>query len=65
MSSGSIGYIPYSEITGWLDENDIEDKEDRREYRFYINYIDKKYVEETNDGIKRKIDMERKKNARK
>jgi len=41
----SIGSIPYSEITGWLDEHDIISIEERNRYRKFIRVIDSAYVE--------------------
>lgn len=64
MYQGGIGYIPYSEISSWLDENHITDSEERCEYRFYINYVDRKYVENTNENLQLKIKAA-KNNARK
>jgi len=40
-----IGAIPYSEITNWLNENNIFRFEEREEYRRFINVIDGYYVE--------------------
>lgn len=40
-----LGAIPYSEITGWLTENDIVHLEEREYYRYFINIIDSKYLE--------------------
>ncbi len=41
-----MGNIPYSEVTGWLNENDIIRFEERERYRRFINAIDGVYVEE-------------------
>ena len=48
-SSGfSIGYIPYSEISDWMYENDIISLEERQHYRKFINFIDDIWVGELN-----------------
>jgi len=39
-----IGYIKYSEISSWLDENDIFEVEERDSFRRIINTIDSIYV---------------------
>jgi hypothetical protein len=40
----SIGPIPYSEISSWLDENIIYQIEDRHLYRHLISKIDSEFV---------------------
>jgi hypothetical protein len=40
----SISHIPYSEVTGWLDENDIISLEQRKHYRYFIGFIDREWV---------------------
>ena len=41
----SLGPIPYSEISCWLDENIICHIEERNQYRHLISSIDAKFVE--------------------
>ncbi len=43
-SGFSIGYIPFSEISDWLSENDIISLEERRHYRQFITFIDEIWV---------------------
>ena len=42
----SMGGIPYTEVTSWLDENRIVQFEERERFRRFINLIDGVYVEE-------------------
>jgi len=42
----SIGYIPYSETSNWMHENDIISLEERQHYRKFINFIDDIWVGE-------------------
>lgn len=42
-----MGSIPYSEITGWLDENGVDHWQDRRDYREIIRFIDRAYLDIT------------------
>lgn len=63
MSSGGIGYIPYSEISDWLNEELIFDYDERHEYRRFINFIDREYVTNVSENTKKKIEAG--KNARK
>jgi len=63
MSSGGIGYIPYSEISDWLNEERIFEYDERHEYRCFINFIDREYVKNTTENINRKIEKKKKKHA--
>ena len=45
---GGAAGIPYSQVTGWLDEMGIFDPEDRDEYRFLIREMDREYREASN-----------------
>lgn len=44
QSGFSIGYIPYSEISSWLDEQHILNQEERIYYRKFIVFIDEIWV---------------------
>lgn len=44
QSGFSVGYIPYSEVTGWLDEDQIFSIEQRKLYRRMVAVIDSIYV---------------------
>ncbi len=51
----SLGPIPYSEISCWLDENLISKLEERHQYRYLISKIDNAFVASQNkqqDGKK-------------
>lgn len=41
-----LGGIPYTEVTGYLDENRIFKLEHREQYRKWIGFIDSLYVQE-------------------
>ena len=43
-----VGYIPYSEICSYLNENEIFNFEDRLEYFKWIKFIDHAYVAHSN-----------------
>ncbi len=45
QSGMGLGYIPYSEIVFYLNENDIFDQEERERMLNIIQFIDGKYVE--------------------
>jgi len=49
-----MGYIPYSEITGWLDENYIDEVEERILFRRLITFIDSVYVAKESERSKTK-----------
>ena len=49
-----LGYIPYSEICFWLDENQIWGMTDRKRFRHFINLIDRHYVNLENEKSKSK-----------
>ena len=49
QSGFGIGHIPYSEISCWLDENDIISMETRRHYRRFISFIDGLWVGKMNE----------------
>ncbi len=53
QSGMSLGSIPYSEISSWLDENDIISFEQRSLYRRFITKMDNKYVELKNKTKKK------------
>jgi len=44
-----VGYIPYSEVTSYLDENKIFQIEERKWMRKFINFIDILYVKKENE----------------
>jgi len=50
----SLGPIPYSEISCWLDENLISKLEERHEYRYLISKIDNKFIELQNNKSENK-----------
>lgn len=39
-----MGYIPYSEIVHYLNENEIDNRNERLEYIRWIQFIDAEYV---------------------
>ena len=43
-----LGYIPYSEISSYLDEMKIDNWEDRILFRKMINFIDNAYLANEN-----------------
>ena len=43
-----IGFIPYSEIYTYLNENNIYDIDDREDYYHFIKFIDVIYVQISN-----------------
>jgi len=49
-----LGHIPYSEITGYLNENDIDHPEDRKRYRKFIVLLDNLYVKKSNEKSENK-----------
>lgn len=49
QSGFGIGYIPFSEVTNWLDENYITSLEDRKHYRRFISFIDNLWVGHANE----------------
>ena len=40
---GAVGPIPYRAIIIYLDENEVEDKEERGDMIFFINEMDAEY----------------------
>lgn len=52
QSGMGLGAIPYSEITSWLTENQIISFENRERYRYFVTFIDGKYLELKNDDRK-------------
>ena len=49
QSGFGMGAIPYSEISSWLDENDIVRFEERQRYRRFIGYIDSTYMSKSKE----------------
>lgn len=49
---GGAGPILYSEIRGWLDEQKIDDPDDRDELINLINRMDQQYLKHVNPGAK-------------
>lgn len=50
QSGFGLGGIPYSEITDWLDENDIFSLEERQRYRRFINSTNNAFVNIKNES---------------
>ena len=44
-----LGHIPYNQISGYLDENEIYHPEDRKRYRRFIVHLDNIYVKKNNE----------------
>jgi hypothetical protein len=40
VGMGAVGGIAYSSITQWLDENDVEDAEERADFRWILKQLD-------------------------
>jgi hypothetical protein len=55
-----IGYIPYSEVSAYLDENEVFELEERHRFRHYIRVIDGVFVEKQSAKIKSKTDSNKK-----
>jgi len=49
-----LGYIPYSEISAWLDEHRIYEWEERLRYRHFITLIDGKFIELESEKSKKR-----------
>ena len=45
QSGMGLGYIPYSEITSYLDDQRIFNLDERDDYRYHITHIDHTFVE--------------------
>ena len=54
QSGMGLGYIPYSEITNYLDENEIEPLEERQWMRTHIQFVDSVYIDEQNKKQEKK-----------
>jgi len=61
QSGMGLGYIPYSEITGYLNEHKISPLEEREWMRSHIQFVDSVYVDEQNKKTKK---QEKKKNKK-
>jgi hypothetical protein len=59
QSGMGLGYIPYSEITSYLDDQGIFDFEERDDFRFYITHIDHVFVKIKSDESDRKSKQKR------
>jgi len=55
-----LGYIPYSEITCYLDENEILHPDERSQYRRFIVFLDNIYVKINNEKSEAKSKTKRK-----
>jgi len=53
QSGFGIGYIPYSEIIAYLNENNIFEKPYREEYIKWIQFLDQEYLKIQNKEIKK------------
>jgi len=56
-----LGYIPYSVIVDYLNEEQIFSVNERDEYRHWIQVIDRIYVELQNEKTKESQELNRKK----
>jgi len=50
QSGMGLGYIPYSEISSYLDDQGVWDIDDRSDYRHLITMLDSKFVELKSDS---------------
>jgi hypothetical protein len=55
IGGSGIADIPYSEKIKWLDENWIEDSDDRQDYLFMINALDSAHLKHHYDKMKKKV----------
>jgi len=44
-----LGYIPYREISSYLDENEIFHPDERTRFRRFITFLDNIYVKKNNE----------------